>query len=111
MIVSDVVPAPPAAAEPDPPPPPTLSADDIAGARSFVDASRAASTRKAYDADWCRFSKWCQSRNAPALPANPALVAVYRSALSLRGLAPHSVGRALAAIAHAHKRAVTARVA
>ena len=105
MTPFDVVPAPPAAAEAEPPPPPTLSADDVAGARSFVDASRAASTRKAYAADWRRFSQWCHARNAPALPANPALVAVYLSALSLRGLAPPSVGRALAAIAHMHRRA------
>jgi len=77
----------------------------LPAARSFVDASRAASTRKAYAADWRRFSQWCHARNFPALPANPALVAVYLSGMSLRGLAPPSVGRALAAIAHAHKRA------
>ena len=103
MAISNVVPVPAAAAEP--PSPPALSADDLAGARSFVDASRAASTRKAYAADWRRFSQWCHARGAPALPANPALVAVYLSALSLRGLAPPSIGRALAAIAYAHKRA------
>ncbi len=105
MTPFDVVPAPSAAAEAGPPAPPALSADDVAGARSFVDASRAASTRKAYAADWRRFFQWCHARNAPALPANPALVAVYLSVLSRRGLAPPSVGRALAAIAHAHKRA------
>ena len=105
MTVSDVVPVPPAAAEAEPPPPPALSEEDVPGARSFIDASRAASTRNAYAADWRRFSQWCHARNAPALPANPALVAVYLSALSLRGLAPPSVGRALAAIAHMHRRA------
>jgi len=106
MHPSDVaVPPPPAAAEAEPPPPPVLSDAEIAGARRFVDASRAASTRKAYVADWRRFSAWCVARNAPALPANPALVAVYLSGLSGRGLAPPSVGRALAAIAHMHKRA------
>ncbi len=99
------VPAPPRAAEAKPPAPPALSDDDVAGARAFVDASRAASTRTAYAADWRRFCDWCQGRNAPALPANPALVAVYLSVLSRRGLAPPSVGRALAAVAHAHKRA------
>lgn len=96
---------PPAATEAEPPAPPALSADDIDSARRFVDASRAASTRRAYAADWRRFAAWCQARGAPALPANPALVAVYLSALSRCGLAPPSVGRALAAIAHAHKRA------
>src|SRR4051812_19232998 len=42
---------------------------------------------------------------APALPAAPALVAVHLSSLAERGLAPPSIGRALAAIAHTHKRA------
>jgi len=92
------------AAEAEPPPSPALSEADVAGARSFVDASRAASTRKAYAADWRFFAAWCHARHAPTLPANPALVAVYLSVLGRRGLAPPSVGRALAAIAHAHRR-------
>jgi len=106
MHPSDVaVPSAPTATAAEPPAPPALSEAEIAGARRFVEASRAASTRAAYTADWRRFSEWCVARHAPALPANPALVAVYLSALSRRGLAPPSVGRALAAIAHAHKRA------
>ncbi len=106
MHPSDVVvPASPAATEAEPSPPPALTDAEIVGARRFVDASRAASTRKAYAADWRCFAAWCQARHAPALPANPALVAVYLSGLSARGLAPPSIGRALAAIAHAHKRA------
>ncbi len=102
MTVLDVV--PPAIPD-EPPAPPALSEAEIAGARRFVEAARAASTRAAYAADWRRFCEWCVARNAPALPANPALVAVYLSGLSARGLAPPSIGRALAAIAHAHKRA------
>jgi hypothetical protein len=99
------VPMPAAATEAEIPAPPTLSEAEIAGARRFADASRAASTRRAYAADWRRFSSWCTARNAPALPANPVLVAVYLSDLSGRGLARLSVGRALAAIVHMHKRA------
>lgn len=97
--------SPPATTGAELPAPPALSDAEIDGARNFVDASRAVSTRKAYAADWRRFSNWCVARDAPALPAHPALVAVYLSGLSRRGLAPPSVGRALAAIAHAHKRA------
>ena len=78
---------------------------EVNAARSYVEASRAASTRRAYDGDWQRFSTWCQERDAPALPAVPALVAVYLSALADAGKAPPSVGRALAAIADTHKRA------
>ena len=95
---------------------------EIVVARGYVDASRAPATRKAYAADWHRFAAWCRERQAepqddpagdahtpapPAspLPAPPALVAIYLSVLAARGQAPPSIARALAAIAHAHKRA------
>ena len=78
---------------------------EIHQARGYVEASRAASTRKAYAGDWSRFETWCRARAAPALPASPALVAVYLSTLASNGLAPPSVARALAAIAHHHRQA------
>ncbi|MBV8912142.1 MAG: site-specific integrase [Acetobacteraceae bacterium] len=84
---------------------PALGGQEIEAARAFVDASRAASTRKAYQADWDRFCQWCRARQADPLPAAPALLAVYLSVLAASGLAPPSVARALAAIAHAHTRA------
>jgi integrase len=84
---------------------PAFSAQEIATARSYVEASRAASTRLAYDGDWRRFSAWCRARGTPALPASPALVAVYLSALAATGRAPPSIGRAQAAIAYIHARA------
>ena len=77
-------------------PAPAVSDSEIATARGYVEASRAASTRRAYDGDWRRFSAWCQARGAPALPASPALVAVYLSALAAAGQAPPSIGRAQA---------------
>ena len=89
----------------DPPALPALAPEEIAVARGYIDASRAVSTRKAYAADWNRFELWCLERNAAALPAEPALVAVYLSALAARAQAPPSIARALAAIAHAHRRA------
>jgi integrase len=89
---------------PPAPHPPALAPGEIATARDYIDASRAASTRKAYAADWNRFSLWCRQRDASPLPAEPALVAVYLSALAKRQ-APPSIARALAAIAHAHRRA------
>jgi hypothetical protein len=36
---------------------------------------RPPATRQAYDADWRRFALWCRARDAPPLPAPPALVA------------------------------------
>ena len=82
-----------------------LAAEEITTARGYIDASRAASTRKAYAADWNRFCHWCRERAAATLPAKPALVAVYLAALAASGQAPPSIARALAAIAYAHRRA------
>jgi len=79
--------------------------NEIAAARAYVDASRAASTLRGYMTDWRQFARWCRDRGGDALPASPALVAVYLASLADRGLAPPSVARALAAIGHAHKRA------
>lgn len=84
---------------------PSLSPSEIAAARAYVEASRAASTQRAYATDWRQFSLWCRDRGATALPASPPLVAVYLSFLAGRGRAPPSIARALAAIAYAHKRA------
>ena len=92
-------------AEEPPPLLPAVSAAEIGAARLYVEASRAASTRRAYDGDWRRFSQWCRPRAAEALPAAPPLVAVYLSVLAATGKTPPTIGRALAAIAHAHKRA------
>jgi len=77
---------------------------EVQQARGYVDASRAAATRRAYASDWSRFEAWCHTRATPALPAAPALVAVYLSSLAASGLAPPSVARALAAIAHHHRQ-------
>ncbi len=84
---------------------PRLSADEIAAARVYVDASRAASTLRSYATDHRQFSLWCRERGADALPAAPALVAVYLSFLADAGRAPPSIARTLAAIAYVHKRA------
>ena len=84
---------------------PVLAASEVAAVRAYADASRAAATLHAYAQDWRRFAVWCSERDAVALPAAPALVAVHLSSLASRGLAPPSIGRALAAIAHAHRRA------
>ena len=102
MPPSEQVPLPVPAA---PPALPAFAPQEIATARDYIDASRAASTRKAYAADWSCFSVWCHDRGTAALPAAPTLVAVYLSSLAARGLAPPSIARALAAIAHTHHRA------
>ena len=56
-------------ARPEPAGVPMLTDIEVASARGYIDAARAASTRKAYLADWARFSLWCRGRDAAALPA------------------------------------------
>src|SRR4051794_35721655 len=60
-------PAPAPLLDPDEPPSPApvVSDAEIGAARLYVEASRAASTRRAYHGDWTRFLQWCDERGAP----------------------------------------------
>jgi len=84
---------------------PSLAHAEIATARRYADASRAASTRRAYASDWLRFSAWCLDRSLETLPADPRAVAVFLSAEAQAGSAPPTIGRRLAAIGWMHRRA------
>src|SRR5690349_2260157 len=79
--------------------------EEVAVARAFAEASRAASTRRAYATDWRAFAAWCADRELTALPASPATVAVWLSAGATAGAAPATIGRRLAALGDAHRRA------
>lgn len=86
-------------------PDPMIALADIATARRYADASRAASTQRAYTADWRRFSQWCAGRSLDTLPADPRVVAVFLAAEAELGSAPLTIGRRLAAIGWMHRRA------
>lgn len=52
--------------------------DDLVGqARAFKAAARSERTRAAYDADWADFAAWADDHDLVALPADPAVVALY----------------------------------
>ena len=74
-------------------------------ARGYAAASRAASTRLIYDADWHRFQTWCAARGVPPLPADPGVVARFCAGEAEAGRAPSTITRRLAAVGWAHKRA------
>ena len=78
---------------------------EIATARRYANASRAASTQRAYASDWRRFAQWCAVRHLETLPADPRVVAVFLAAEAEIGAAPMTVGRRLAAIGWMHRRA------
>ena len=75
----------------------------VESARGYAADSRAPATRRAYLHDWDGFSAWCTSHGLIAMPAAPAIVAVYLSALADAGRRPTSIERALSGIAHAHR--------
>jgi site-specific recombinase XerD len=77
----------------------------MAAAARFAAAEKAPSTRRAYRIDFRIFSAWCQERNLGPLPALPATVAAYLAYEVGQNLRPSTLGRRLAAIQYAHRRA------
>ena len=81
------------------------AAQEADAAHGYAAASRAASTRLIYDADWQRFQTWCAARSVLPLPADPGVVARFCAGEAAAGRAPSTITRRLAAIGWAHKRA------
>ena len=73
-------------------------------ARSFARDSRAASTWRAYECDFADFRTWCAEQHPPveSLPATPATVALYLTALA-ETRKPSTIRRRLASISVAHQ--------
>jgi hypothetical protein len=73
-------------------------------ARSFARGSRADSTWRAYDSDFAAFRGWCaeQAPGLEPLPATPATVALYITALA-EVRKPSTIRRRLASISVAHQ--------
>lgn len=69
----------------------------------YARAATAASTRRAYAADWRRWVESCTSRGISPLPADPAAVAAYLSELADAGTAPSTITRRLSGIARMHR--------
>ena len=84
---------------------PAALGQEADAARGYAAASRAASTRLIYDADWRRFQTWCAARGEPPLPADPVAVARFCAGEAEAGRAPSTITRRLAAIGWAHKLA------
>ena len=77
----------------------------IDAARDFAKNSKAASTIQKYRGDWQRFAAWCATRQLDALPATPATVALYATALATSSKKVTTIARALVSISQAHKAA------
>jgi site-specific recombinase XerD len=80
-----------------------LPATEIIAAKSYMDASTATATKKAYASDWAIFTAWCDSKCVESLPATPEVVALFLSAQAREGKKAATIGRRLASISSAHK--------
>jgi integrase len=74
-------------------------------ARTYVEASSSANTRRAYASDWKHFAAWCRRANLSPLPPDPQVVGLYITACASgtaeRGMKANTVStieRRLAAI-------------
>ncbi len=77
----------------------------IERAAEYAKASRAPSTRRAYEADWKIFTAWCEQHGISALPASPDAIAVFASADADAGTNPRTIGKRISAIAYHHRQA------
>ena len=79
-------------------------ADALVDAVDLAQELLSPATERIYRDDWDAFAEWARARDAPCMPAHPAVVAAYlthrRGTLGRSGLR-----LALAAIAHQHRRA------
>ncbi len=73
-------------------------------ARGYAADCRAVSTRRAYLSDFAAFEGWCAKQALLAMPAAPATIAVYLSALADSGRKVKTIERALSGIGHAHRQ-------
>jgi site-specific recombinase XerD len=89
---------------------PTLKPDDplydtAQAARQYVRAAKSAATRRAYNSDWKHYVVWCQEHDLVFLPAEPATIVYYITALAEMGRKRSTITRRLTSITTAHKKA------
>jgi len=71
--------------------------------RSYIENSKARSTRIGYLGDWRRFTAWCRAEGFASMPADPVTVARYATARAQEGKTVAHIRRELAAIAFVHR--------
>src|SRR5688572_7817403 len=79
--------------------------DASIAASEYAQASKAMSTRRAYQADAADFALWCKQQGVEALPANVDAVAAYLATLAASGLKASTITRRCASIRYMHRLA------
>ncbi len=77
----------------------------VAAARAYAAASKAPNTIRAYRSDLRDFVEWCQEESLRALPAVPATIALYLTALAQAGARASTLQRRVSALSQAHQLA------
>lgn len=81
------------------------SSDLSVDALDYGRAALSANTMRAYKGDWAEFQAWCTERDRVSLPASPATVANFASALASSGKKVPTIARKLAAVRFFHRGA------
>lgn len=75
----------------------------VAGVQMFMDAAKSPATKRAYQTDWANFTAFCDRNELPSMPANPATVCAYITALAESGRKVSTITRQLTTISQAHR--------
>lgn len=78
-------------------------ADLVERANGYAADARAGSTRRRYLTAFASFEAWCTTKGLVALPATPAVVALYVTELADKGRALSTIEVTLAAVSNAHR--------
>src|SRR5687768_14809178 len=79
--------------------------DALEAARGYALAEKSDATRRAYQADWQAFARWCTRQSTDVLPASIATVAAYLASLAADKKRVSTIDRAAAAINYGHRLA------
>jgi site-specific recombinase XerD len=77
----------------------------VDAARAYAAASKAPNTVRAYRSDLRDFEEWCAGESVAAIPAAPATIALYLTALARAGAKASTLQRRVSALSQAHQLA------
>ncbi|MEP6816458.1 MAG: hypothetical protein ABI873_12990 [Marmoricola sp.] len=83
---------------------PGLTDDDAARVATALSAARTESTRAVYAHAWSQWERWCATRGAAALPADPGAVCAYLAERAENGITVATLNVACSAIGHVHRQ-------
>ena len=72
------------------------------GAQMFMDSANSEATKRAYQSDWARFTRFCEDHKISPMPATSDTVCAYITDLAQSGLKVATIQRHLTTISQAH---------